>query len=306
MASPSKSQTRGRRAAGLDEAARGDQDQPWLGLFDRLRRFGSDERGVAMTELIITLPVFIIIFAAVANLHKINRNGLRTKIMASKDMWTQAMDVQKGAKEEPFELPPLEQSFPQLAGLDALDKVQQYPSEHGDWPERYKDFGLITDASEGEADGAVTGLSLIGHEAPDDYPGSDASDFAEAILSDQDINSLSMPSGLLNVYILATISSYWGPNQGPAAGMRYGMVAGHHKEEFSVFQVNYTMETSYDVLNSPVAKPRGADSAIAALFEGGLPMATYPGFSRLMAAEDDCLGNVLELSTDMGYMSNCM
>jgi hypothetical protein len=59
-----------------------------------IRRFRLDEGGATMTEFIITLPVFILIFAGVATLSRLNRAVVRTGGVAYSEMWDNALEVQ--------------------------------------------------------------------------------------------------------------------------------------------------------------------------------------------------------------------
>lgn len=65
-------------------------------LKERLGGFARDERGATMTEFIITLPIFILIFAGIANLSRLNKAVVRTSGMAYSDLWDNALPVQKG------------------------------------------------------------------------------------------------------------------------------------------------------------------------------------------------------------------
>lgn len=62
-----------------------------------LRGFIANESGATMTEFIITLPIFILIFAGIANLSRLNKAVVRTSGVAYSDMWDNALKVQKGS-----------------------------------------------------------------------------------------------------------------------------------------------------------------------------------------------------------------
>ncbi len=268
-------------------ASRNDTTASWR-LFEWFRRFRQDQRGTAMTELIVTLPVFVIIFAGIAHLYTVERESVRVKIFASKDMWNNAMDAAKTGL-----IPPPEQGIPVMAGVDGLGTINDYPSEQGDMFGQMNHLGLISDGSVGEGDYANTVLDFTGSGPSGSVPGENLSDYPQDMLDDSRFNFITSAPGPLMVYMPIIPLSMLGPNQTVAANTRYGMVAGYHKLEFDVGGRDYTFESAYDVGNSPVAKPVEEDILIV------------PGFSRLMAEDDPCLSNILELSTDMGYMSNC-
>lgn len=59
--------------------------------------FGGDERGSAMTEFIVVLPVFVLIFAGIVHLHALSAGATSVAGLAYADMWDKAIDVQLGA-----------------------------------------------------------------------------------------------------------------------------------------------------------------------------------------------------------------
>lgn len=61
-----------------------------------LRRFHADRSGATMTEFIITLPIFIMIFAGIANLSRLNKAVVRTSGVAYAQMWDKTIKVQEG------------------------------------------------------------------------------------------------------------------------------------------------------------------------------------------------------------------
>ncbi len=68
----------------------------WADILRRLERFGADERGTALTEFIIVLPIFVIIFAGVGHLTRLNKTAIRLGATAYSDMWDKAVEVQTG------------------------------------------------------------------------------------------------------------------------------------------------------------------------------------------------------------------
>jgi hypothetical protein len=64
------------------------------GLITRLRRWASEEDGAALTEFVVTLPVFILIFSAAAWIGDAYQKSVQTNIDASYDMWNRATTIQ--------------------------------------------------------------------------------------------------------------------------------------------------------------------------------------------------------------------
>ena len=74
--------------------------------FAPLRAFSAlhrSEDGTAMTEFVIVLPVFILLFVGMNELYKTNRQGLRAKIMAAKSTWEASMGVANAGQFGAFE-----------------------------------------------------------------------------------------------------------------------------------------------------------------------------------------------------------
>ncbi len=61
---------------------------PWL---SRLHR---DEQGATITEFVIVLPVFVLIFSFTLALSRMQHTGIQVQIEASKAMWTEAIEIQ--------------------------------------------------------------------------------------------------------------------------------------------------------------------------------------------------------------------
>lgn len=267
MASPSKSANLLRRIAGA------------------LRTFDCDQRGTSLTEFVVILPVFITLFVGIVELNKIERAGVRVKALAAKDTWEQAMAVHDGG------IIDVDHGYPQMAAANALSTASSYPSPHGDNFERLKNFGLMSGPQD-EADRATMLPDLVGgnvSQAPDPTRGST---FPRDMLDESRWNPVSSGSGGLSIFNGSAALSNFGPNQPIAAGIRYGMVGGKYERDVESFGSTSTLSAAYDVHVSPVSVPKNREIITV-------------GFSRLMAEEDSCLSNILELSRDLGYLSNC-
>lgn len=273
-------------------AYRNDVDASGAGFFRRLLgAFHRDRRGTAMTEFVITLPVFIIIWVGMLDLYQVERESVRVKMEASHATWQNAMDV---ANSNGL-IPPIDTGSPMLAASQTMGNISQYPSENGDWMAQLKNLGLLSNATSGEAKRATQPLSFLGQSPPGNVPGENLSAYPRDMVDDSRWNPITSAPGSLVIYAGVIPLSFFGPNQTPAAGMRYGASFGEAERSFTVGGRSRTYQASYDVLNTPVDKPNMLQDLMV-----------VPGFSRLMAEEDPCLSNILEMSTDMGYMSNCL
>ena len=65
-----------------------------LKRFARLERVWRDERGSALTEFVVGLPVFMLMFVGIVNLWAVGLAGVRTKGTAHNKMWAKAIDIQ--------------------------------------------------------------------------------------------------------------------------------------------------------------------------------------------------------------------
>lgn len=65
------------------------------------RRLHLDQRGTAMTEFVITLPAFIVIFGGIVGLHKLQDSATRAHPMAYRAMWEQAYAVANTEADDP-------------------------------------------------------------------------------------------------------------------------------------------------------------------------------------------------------------
>ncbi len=58
------------------------------------RRLDRDEKGSALTEFVIGLPVYIILFIGILNLHQLEHGAVLVKAQAHSDMWEKAIEMQ--------------------------------------------------------------------------------------------------------------------------------------------------------------------------------------------------------------------
>jgi hypothetical protein len=239
-----------------------------------------------MTEFVVVLPIFILMFVGINELYKTNRQGLRAKITAAKSTWQASMDVANASQFGAFE-----------HKLNFLAAANDFNRTTGDGiPYAYslmRATGLLSSASRGEAERSTSVLGLAGQQRPSgNYPRATSPTFAKYITDDSSTNSVSV-WGPLNVYQPSAILSNLGPNQPHAAGIRYGLVKGEFSGTHSNPYGSIEMGDAYSMLVPP--RP----------VEGIVGEHITIGFSRLSARKDNCLKNVLKIDYSFSYMSNC-
>jgi hypothetical protein len=260
-------------------------------------RFLADERGTSLTEFVLTLPVFLIIFSGVLQLSRLLHEGVRVKARASKSMWEKALDIHNSGPTSVTNL----HTQPIAAGGDSISKIQSHSSPNGDGWAMMKNGpgGLINNGTEGEASQATNilsnnpgpGVPSPSGSAPNQTPG----DFPETVIDDSSFNQVGTGPSALNAFTASAGLSATGPNPAVFAGSRYGMVVGEDQETVNIGGRSYDMSAGYDVLVSP--EP----------LEGGFLEENFAvGLSRLAAEDDDCLSEVLIIGIEFGYIGNCL
>lgn len=243
----------------------------------RIRDFFRDERGSAMTEFTMFLPVWITVMIGVINLGKFGMHATNVRVEAQKDLWNQAIAISGDFAAEGEHLIPL------AAGIEAAAKYGELAGKEGnDQP--------VIDGIEAATNAA--GLGLFGHygesyektlplDAVFDLPVEpefqasevlqldDQSRYPHALLNDSlgDANmDLSGSSNILGT-ILGSLISASGFHHSAGAGIRYGSVFAEKSESgsFIAGRGNYTAAAHYDVLVPPRALT-GAETELAFAF----------------------------------------
>lgn len=219
-----------------------------------LRRFHADTYGTTLTELLITLPVFIIVFAGVVRLGELHRTALLTEGEAYQETFNKALEVQgldvadglggllQGSGSALHMSPP-------VAAADAVVQLETYePRQRGlvrgaiklAEHTTYSFDGLVLSGHFGESYSRITPLKLINvgflgvNEAvtpnPEDLFGQ--SYLSRDLLYDgpnADLDSVGFSTGspLQALYgVLNGAISMTGARGALAANMRYGTVTG--------------------------------------------------------------------------------
>jgi len=222
-------------------------------IFSRLQKF-REERGTAITEFVMFLPVFVVTFAGIVNLGKFGYETTETQILAQKKLWANVMPITHGMADGG------EHMTARTGGVKAGLHVGDLATD-GDNPQQVADgmegvimgVGLGLGGHWGESYARVKPFKLVGF-ATDVDPTIDPS----AIVGDP-----SFPNSLLNdsvdqpkpdglVDIIKTLLVGTGGVPAIAAGIRYGEVYGEENRNFNVGNLgSYNAEAHYDVLVAP-------------------------------------------------------
>lgn len=244
-----------------------------MNFLNKLRR---DETGAVMTEFVIALPIFIIIFVGMANLYKIESDSVRTKLRASVNMWDAAIAVHGTS-----DFFAGKHGIPAWAAADASGIISNVTNNGASARLLAKNGQLAGNGTEGEASSIAAGGAGT-------VPSSNF-DFAGKMVSDSFIDPLPPTSKTsLFMWNIAVLYSLGHTRHAGAIGTRYGIVEGTDTRSGTLTTgLSYSFTNGYNVLVSPKLQRGGEFKVI--------------GFSRLTAEESDCLESVLEISNDVDY-----
>lgn len=254
-----------------------------------MRNLHRDEDGTSLTEFVICLPVFIIIFIGIWDLSYMSRDSVRVKTSAAKLTWQAAMEPARVSGLRQL-LPDFQTTLPALAAVQSLPKINSPRSSIiPDLQATLSTGQMALKGSDGESRAYKSWASAPGGLDPWKHP---RLTFAQRITQDDRIRVLPRGGkglGLLNV--AAVPVSLFGTRHAMAAGTRYGMVQGKSSISGTVSAgYSYNLGAAYDVLLSPVS--RSGDPANTTVIHG---------FSRLTAEEDRCLKSVLSITMSVDY-----
>ena len=119
-----------------------------------LERIAAEERGSVLTEFVITLPLFIMIFSGIVGLHKLQDSAGRAHVAANRTMWELADEV---AKSEP------ESKWGDPARIGRYESVQREENETFSYDQtkfmRLFELGTLGEAMTGANYDQVAGWS---------------------------------------------------------------------------------------------------------------------------------------------------
>lgn len=222
----------------------------WLtdALRARLRRLHGDESGSAMTEFIVILPVFVLVFVGVVHLAKLNRATVRAGGKAYEEMWDKAIEVQVDS--------PGIHAQPQSAGSDVMANMGTYHGLQEDRSMQQIVRHETTDMGRGLSSNGSMGESFQRVErARNDIElrhidGDVTSDIGGVVEDSRYARKLFDDSGGAQ---LSYTSSSGGSGIRPvvAAGQQYGSVVGKAEETVTLGGRDFKMQHYYTTLVAP-------------------------------------------------------
>jgi len=242
-------------------------------------RMHSDDRGTALTEFVITLPIFIMVFAAIGALSKIEKAGVGVKVNATTATWSKAIPVQKST----FSI----HMQPTIAGAKAMvDIGSHFSHPFADGLAIAKNAGLAAKGTAGESYAASKivdvftdlGSPVEGNLTMDAGKIVNNRPFPQDLVDDgtlKPVPSGSGPLGFLNVVLGVT-----GVKPAIAAGIRYGIVMGQASDSVSAAGKNFNLSAGYDVLVAP--KPTAELWTVAVV---RLTMDSYKPYNGMLGIE---------------------
>lgn len=253
-----------------------------------MRNLHRDEDGTSLTEFVICLPVFIIIFMGIWDLSYMSRDSVRVKTSAAKLTWQAAMEPARVSGMSQL-IPNFQTTLPILAAATSLPKINSPRSSIiPDLQATMSNIQMMSKGSEGESRAYKSWTSAPGGLDPWKHP---KLTFAQRMTQDDRIRILPRGSKGLGLFNVAVPFSAFGTRHAIAAGTRYGMVQGKSSISGSVSGgYSYNLGAAYDVLLSPVSRSGDIINTMV-----------IHGFSRLSAEEDKCLKSVLSITPSIDY-----
>lgn len=116
-----------------------------------LNSFGADESGATLTEFVIVLPVFILIFAGIMKVTLLQSSTVQLKMAATEELWERASEVQRGTRA------PDDHTQPGAAGPASRNIVNrsQVENDFSDDADRSMAVGTLQNGLTGRADAAL-------------------------------------------------------------------------------------------------------------------------------------------------------
>lgn len=244
---------------------------------DILRRFRRDERGTALTEFIIVLPIFVIIFAGVGHLTRLNKTAIRLGATSYAQMWDKAIKVQNG--EQGIHVVPaaagqaVRTNAGKYRGLQEEPGMQQIvrheANNHG--------MGLIQGGHMGESFQRVrrvrnnVELRHVDADVTNQISGvTGESAYAQRLFDDSGSAQSLYPN---NAGGLGSLLDGQGLRPVLAAGIRYGTVIGSNHESVEVGGRSIELAHYFTTLVAPTW--RGEDTATAVARSAMFGVAPY-------------------------------
>ena len=246
-------------------------------LFARLRRLlHRDERGSAMTEFIMFLPIWIVVFIGIENLGIMGMVGTQVQLKAQKELWQKAV---QGPEGNDYLLPiqgglDAADEYSRVAGLPNNDQAANDNMEavlvgagwgllghYGESSEKSTIPGIVFMLVSNRSD--IDDIKMFNDAVPafllSDIIGDlDGARYPEAVLNDSIANTDLQSTGEIGSIIQAIIGAS-GLVHSQGAAIRYGVVFADVDETVDGLMGGWGSVSSgahYDVLIGPTSKSR--------------------------------------------------
>lgn len=230
----------------------------------------NDEDGSAMTEFVIGLPVYIILFLGILNLGNLNIGGVLVKGQAHREMWEEAIKIQTGWRPD-WAMNPVAAAGDALAyhngaggtlldkGLDAAAGAGAITGNGGLLADSYirvRPVDVVENI--GGADGQIT-YDIDDIMAADDYK-------IAKTLMDDGVNYGAFSGVNSALGALNSLLTFTGARPALAAGIRYGISGGNKSYDVNLFGApDVTLKYAAHVANAPKATPHTLTFAVVRL-----------------------------------------
>jgi hypothetical protein len=200
-----------------------------------------EDEGTALTEFVICLPVFIIIFIGISDLWKMQNAAVAVQIIATKNMWTAAIPVQQSMTASPMHM------SAQSGGMTVVSTVNKRTQlsfvNKAIWTGKALGMGL------GGHFGESYYMTLPIHSRfKNDLPDNKVAMVATDLLKG---NKGKPVAELVNDSPMGGIAML---RPSIAAGIRYGMVGGEASQSLNTSiagGASYTLSAGYDISVAP-------------------------------------------------------
>jgi hypothetical protein len=222
-----------------------------------LKAFDADERGTALTEFVILLPVFVLVFVGLAHLGTLNRTAIRVGGTAYSQVWEHAKEAQ--IDNPGIHVSPGPSGDSVRSNMNRYTGLQEKPGMRQIVRHETNDMGqgLSTKGHMGESFERVerarhsVELRHIDGDVTRDIGGvTGDSDYAKQLFDDSSNASIYYPQQGAVSGMGRSISS---PGLRPvvAAGMRYGSVLGSSKQSVDIGPKSIELSHYFTTLVAP-------------------------------------------------------
>lgn len=204
-----------------------------------MNRFHQNQSGSALTEFVVGLPIFIILFHGIINLYDVNNRAMHTMAEAERDVWQQSLQIQTDRFADPTRMSPLTNLGSTIFGgpesrsvSDALD----VSSSVSLWADAAMKAEVPTSLIESDVEPHVDLADVMGSDEL----------YSHNLMNDLPSTGFSAGSGWAGK--LSGFLDLVGARPAIAAGMRYGVVRGEASSEvqtrYGDFDLDYRVTTS--------------------------------------------------------------